>query len=227
MILGMLVVCSFQMAFAATARDAMIVRDTISKELARARSSGENKVADSATLSKVSNTLSRISGSNREVELRSALGRTIQVKEATGTRSVSLLDLANLLVSADQSLRTQNLSGLDAAGKAHLDATQNAIKVSSEFLALANRTSETSAVLTDVQKLEVAAFNKQISLIEEMITKMDTADLKAHTEVMKKAIAKKINPNMNGDQALAAALKEGKTQEDYIQKLNELMNCLR
>jgi hypothetical protein len=223
-IVSLALICGFQMSLAAPVRNVESVRRAVVEEMARVKS--ETRVNDQMQISRSSDTLSRISGAS-SVELKAALARKIKIKEVDGEREVSLLEIGNLLSAADQSIRTKDLTNLDAAGRAHLEATQEAIKVSSEFLSLANRTTEMTGVMSDQQKLEVAAFNKQVSLIPEMITKMDTSDLKAHTDAMKKAIAKRTGPSINGDQAFALALKEGKSQEDYIQKLNELTSCIR
>lgn len=225
LMMGMVVAMSFQMAFAAP-RNAETVRRTVIEEVKRATETTAGKAVDAASAGKTASLLSRIAGAS-ERELQSALQRKIVVKEVEGEKTVSLLELGNKLAAADNAIRTKDLSGLDAAGKAHMETTVEAIKVSSEFLSLANKTSDMGGKLTEQQRLEVAAFNKQVSLIEDMITKMDTADLKTHIEVMKKAIAKRTNPNIAGDQAFAAAIKEGKSQEDYLTRLSELTNCAR
>jgi hypothetical protein len=155
------------------------------------------------------------------------MGRRIVVQEATGDRTVALLTLGQLLVSADQALRSENPGSLNAAGKAHMVATQEAIKVASEFLALAARTSDTAGIMTTQQRSEVAAFYKELSLIEEMLFRMDTGDLRSHVEIMKQAIAQKTSEKMNGDQAFAAVLKTGRSQQEYLLKLAELTNCAR
>lgn len=217
LVLGMVLMCGFQMAYAAPTARPEAVRKAIETEVARAKAAGEIRATDASHDARLGNTLARISGS-AEGELRAALSRTIEVKEATGSRNVPLREIGNLLAKADEVSRAQG----------NPPAMERAIKVSSAFLALANRDPKNSGlVMTEQQKLELDAFNKQLSLIPEIITKMDPADMEAHIKVMEKAIEKRVTPNMNGDQAFASALKEGKTQEEYKQKLTDLTGCVR
>jgi len=226
LIMGMVVAMSFQMAFAAPARNAEAVRKAVNEEIVRGKQAVAGKAVDAAQSGKTAKELSRISGAS-EVELSASLRRNITVKETEGDKVVSLLEIGRSTADADTALRTKDLTGLDAGGKAHLEVLQEAVKVSSDFLSLANIDITAAGKLTEQQQLELAAFNKQLSLIPDMLTKMDTADVKAHITAMKKAVEKRTNPKITGDAAFAAALKEGKSNEDYLAKLNELTNCTR
>lgn len=217
LVIGMALICSFQIAFAAATARPEVVRKAIETEVARAKAAGEIKASDATHDAKLGSTLARIAGTS-EGELRSALSRTIQVQETNGSKNVSLREIGSLLVKADEVSRTQGSP----------PAMERAIKISSAFLSLANRDPRNSGVvMTEQQKLELAAFNKQLSLIPEILTKMDAADMDAHIKVMEKAVEKRATPTMNGEQAFAVALKEGRSQEDYLQKLNELTGCVR
>lgn len=225
-ILGMMVAISFQMAFAATARNVEGIRKVVREEIGRSKNGSTGNTVDAVESGKTAEYLARMSGAS-EVELRPALQRTITVKEVDGNKTISLNEVGTMLKVADEGFRKIDRTSLDASGKAHLEILEEGLKVIPMFLSLANRTSEMGAKLSTQQQTEVDAFFKQISLTEDMLTKMDTADAKAHIEVMKKAIAKRTSPKVAGDQAFAAALKEGKSQEDYIAKLQELLNCVR
>lgn len=223
---------SAPMAFAAGAKGAEAIRSEISKNDKRALekdaiSALKGLVRDAEVLDRSSTILSKIAGGADSTELKSSLSRKIKVATVDGEKQVAVLDVAKSIMKADQTTKEINRNDLTAEGKSHLELVEEAVKVSSEFLTLANRTSDMSASTNELAKQASQALNKQIALIPEMLTKMDTADLKGHVEVMKKAIQSRTSPSMNGDQAYLAALKtEGMSAEKLKEKLEEIIGCI-
>lgn len=180
-------------------------------------------IPDAQVMEKASVELGRISGAD-STELKSAQSHVATVKEADGTtKSYKISDLSKKIMKMDQLIRETNRNDLSADGQAHLDALDKATKASAKFLSLANRT---SAQRPGANADQVAAFDKQLSLIDNLPS-MDTADLAGHTAIMEKAYAARTSPAMDGDAAFMVALKDGKTDAQLKDKLNELLNCVR
>ena len=133
----------------------------------------------------------------------------------------------------DQSVSEIRKSGLELtkAGKDHLDALDQAVATGAEFLGLAARTSEMTKMTTVLTKAEIytnALFNKQLSILGDLAA-METADLKAHTAVMKAAIERKTGPRVDGDKAFNDALFTDIAKGDkeaYNKKTQELLKCI-
>ncbi|MEZ0390592.1 MAG: hypothetical protein ACAH59_00125, partial [Pseudobdellovibrionaceae bacterium] len=229
LILGMVLVCSFQSAFAG-GKSVEVFRKALTDEVARRNQT--HAVEKKTTTDKISltaNELSKISGAS-QVELKAAMQKkNISFKDATGqTKEISILEIGSTISSADQVLRSIDRTTLDADGKARLkilsDDGGKGLQIMADFISLANKTSD-AGVATEMSKMEVAVLNQQISLIPDMLNKMDAAEMQSHLAIMDAAVKKRVRPEIPGDQALAAVLKENKTAEEYKQKLNEILNC--
>ncbi len=171
-----------------------------------------NKVALKAT------EISKIGGADL-TELRAALNKTVKAKTPTGEVSLPLLQVAEKLLLADKTLKNLNRNDLDAAGKIHYDAMENAVKAASKFLSMANK-------MSAGESEEVKVFNKQLWIIDSKLAEMDTADLVSHTVKMEAALASRTTPGITGDQAFAASLKQGKTAAEYAQLLKDILGCI-
>ena len=69
------------------------------------------------------------------------------------------------------------------------------------------------------------SFNKQLSLIKDAET-MDARELRSHTEIMRLANEAKMNPNVKGEVAFAAAMQK-KYGENAKAKMEEIISCIR
>ncbi|MCE3009603.1 MAG: hypothetical protein LW875_03200 [Proteobacteria bacterium] len=232
LILGMatvLALTSFEVASAATR--AAEVRTKLEREMRDALSKGsitglnENSAAkarESAADKLVG--VARIADAN---EMTSALGKTIKVKEADGREvSTSVMDIARKLLRTEQALNNLNQNEMGPEARAHVKLVETALQLGAQMIGSLSKTSDVVANLDAQSKLQVEAFYKQVSLLPEMVTKMDSKELKSHIEIMEATMAQKTGPNVKGDVAFAAAMraKYGAKAND---KMNELLGCAR
>lgn len=147
---------------------------------------------------------------------------------------VDLAEVAKDIAHADQVLKSTNKNDLDAAGKLHFETMEKAVESGTKMLAMAEKTSDMrdidsrgdlTAAQKDILKQETAAFMQEISLISQAL-KMDTAELQTFVELWNKVAAKR-GPNVLGDQAYAAVMKEGRNDKAYREKLEEILGCVR
>jgi hypothetical protein len=226
-ILGMALALTANFAFAAgPVRSAVEVKNQMTEESKRSKDRNSIDVlrgtVDSQIVFKAANEVSKIGGAD-QTELKIALAKSVKVQSVEGEKTLSLMDVGQKLLMAEQTMKKLNRNDLTADGKLHLEAMENMVKASSEFLSLANKMSDGA---TEQSKLEIAAFNKQLLIIAEQLTTMDTGDLKAHTAKMKAAVAARTSPGITGDQAFAASLKQGKTATEYAQLLKDILGCI-
>lgn len=160
-------------------------------------------------------------------EMTAAAGKKIKVKEADGKEvEMNMMDIMRKTLMVEQSIKSINRNELDAEARAHLEKVEQALEVSAQFLAMANKTSDVSTNINALTQKQVDAFNKQLSLIPELLTRMDTRELESHVEIMRAAIGERVSPNIKGDQAYANALKK-KYGEKAEAKLDEILGCAR
>ncbi len=225
-VLAIALVLSANFANAAAARSAVEVKSQMTEESKKAKDHNSIDSLRGSTGTQVAfkaaGEISKISGADQS-ELKIALSKSVKVQTAEGEKTLALLEVGQKILMAEQTLKKMNRNDLAEDGKLHLEAMESMVKVASEFLSLANKMSEGA---TEQSKLEISAFNKQLLIISEQMTTMDTADLKAHTAKMKAAVSSRTNPSITGDQAFAASLKQGKTATEYAQILKDILGCI-
>lgn len=237
----MLVMAAGQQSFAAPIRSMEALRTEIKKskevelkdlDLARGVEAVQMK-------NKLAEALSALTGGQSSVAISNVLKRgsaKIEGKVA-GVKQIIEVDFVRTgkdIAHAEQVLKTVNRNELDAAGKIHMELLERAVKSATKMLAAAEKTSDMrdidshtdlTAAQKETLKQETAAFAQEVSLISEAL-KMDTADLQTFVEVWEKVAAKR-GPGVNGDQAYAAVQKEGRTEQAYREKLEEVLGCVR
>lgn len=157
-------------------------------------------------------------------EMNAALNKTFKINEGGIEVEVNLLALAQAVRDAKTVTSNLNRNELDADAKRLIEQKDRALEIIPKFLSLASNVSRASS---PAKQKEVDAFVKQLSLIKEQVSTMDTAELKSHLDVMELAVENKLrNPELEGDQAYAQALK-AKFGDKYAQKLEEILGCAR
>ncbi len=148
--------------------------------------------------------------------MREAVQKTLTTREG---ETVSVLDLA---------LEIQKRDTKYLAEKSNLDAetqklTERALELAPKFLSLASTISRR----TEVNKNEVDAFAKQLSLLKDALNTMNKVELESHLRIIEIAIDKKMkDPELDGNDAYVQALKS-EFKEKYQTKLEELLSCVR
>lgn len=157
-------------------------------------------------------------------EMGAALNKVLKLKEGEVEVEVNLLHLAQALRDAQTVTKSLNRNELDAEAKKLVEQKDRALEIVPKFLALASNISRADS---PAKQKEIDVFTKQISLVNEMVSKMDTAELKSHLDVMELAVENRLrNPELEGDQAYSQALK-AKFGDKYAQKVEEILGCLR
>lgn len=158
-------------------------------------------------------------------EMSAALNKTFELNEGGAKVEVNMVQIAKALKDAKEVTSQINRNELDAQAKDLMTQKDRAMEIVPKFMALASSVSKAGANAT--KQKEVDAFVKQMSLIKESLSTMDIAELKSHLDVMEIAIENKLrNPELEGDQAYAQALK-AKFGDKYAQKLEEILGCAR
>ena len=157
-------------------------------------------------------------------EMGIALGKTFELNEGGVKVEVNMLQLAQAIRDAKNVTSQINRNELDAEAKRLMEQKDRALEIVPKFLSLA---ANVSRAATPAKQKELDVFVKQMSLIKESLSTMDIAELKSHLDVMELAIENKLrNPELEGDQAYAQALK-AKFGDKYAQKLEEILGCAR
>lgn len=232
LILGMVAVSmvmgSFSSAMAATRR--VEVQDAMKKAVeSGARVGGVAGVREAGVRSDtITDLASLLDGNNRsQAELRSALDKTIQITTPDGARTIDLLTVGKSVKAADLQIKNLDRNRLDNEGKTYLETLEKAVDVSAQFLALKSASSDivAPAARTADQQLEIDAFNRQVSLITDIVSgKMDKAEVESHISVMQAAVQAKTSPRVTGEQAFKVAM-ETKYGAKAKEKMTELKNC--
>lgn len=231
-ILGMVAVSmvmgSFSGAMAATRR--VEVQDAMKRAVeASARAGSVAGVREAGVRSDtITDLASLLDGNNRsQAELRTALDKVIEISTPDGARTIELLSVGKSVKAADLQIKDLDRSRLDNEGKSYLETLEKAVDVSAQFLALKSASSDliAPAARTADQQLEIDAFNRQVSLITEIVGgKMDKAEMESHVAVMQAAVQAKTSPRVTGEQAFKVAM-EAKYGAKAKEKMNELKNC--
>jgi hypothetical protein len=227
---GMVTMVALQMSVAhAAISRAVDVRNSVVEEnkkaLEKGALTGVNEASATAMKSNVSDLLVGVARNADNREMSEALSRTIRLNDAGKASDIKLLDIGRKVLMAKQSLDKINRNDLDDQGKAHFDQLRQALEVSSQFMTLASKSSDIGTNLNPQTQKEVDAFNRQLSLIPDLL-KMDTRELKSHVDIMQAAVNAKTSARVTGDQAYAAALK-AKYGAKYQEKLEEILGCAR
>jgi hypothetical protein len=181
--------------------------------------------SDTAMKSSVANLLVGVARNADTTEMSEALSRSIKVSDAGNVKEIPLMNVGRQILMAKQSLDKMNRNDLDAQGQAHYDELRQALETSSQFLTLASKTADVRAVVDAQTQKQEDAFNKQLSLIPDLLN-MDTRELKSHVDIMQAAINAKVSPDMKGAQAYYSALK-AKYGDKTNAKLDEILGCAR
>lgn len=229
-LLGMATMVAFQMSVAnAAITRAVDVRNSVmedsKKALEKGAINGVNETSAVAAKSSVADLLVGVARNADNKEMSDALSHKVRVSEAGQVTEISMIDIGRKVLMAKQSLDKVNRNDLDAQGQAHLDEMKQALEVSSQFMTLASKSSDVSGSLDAATQKQVDAFNKQLSLIPDLL-KMDTREMKSHVDIMQAAVQAKTAPNVNGDVAYASALK-AKYGAKFQEKLDEILGCAR
>lgn len=228
-LIGMATVVAFQMSVAQAAGVVHVadVKSKMETDMKDANKRGAIRGLDEssaiAQLNSVAKNLKDVSKTDYTSEWRLALAKRIKTSDLG---EINVMDIARKILKTRQSLDEIQAADLDAAGKAQYDTLKNAVDVSAQFLSLASTSSDINLHLDAQSQKEIDAFNKQLSLIPEMLTKMDTKELQSHLDIMTSAIASRNSPEMTGDKAYAAALKT-KYGSGFDKKLEEILGCSR
>lgn len=232
LVLGMvavsLVMGNFSTAFAATRR--VDVQKNLENGVKKGLEvGGIPGVREAGTRSEIiADVASLLDGNGRsQAELRQAMDRSITITTPDGPRNIDLLDVGKSIKAAETQIKNLDRSKLDKDGKDYADTIDKAVDVSAQFLALssASATVRDAAVRTPDQQLEIDAYNRQVSLITDLISgKMDKAEVESHLAVMEAAVQAKTSPRVTGEQAFKVAM-ETKYGAKAKEKMTELKNC--
>lgn len=157
-------------------------------------------------------------------DMNAALNKTLKFTEAGREVEIKLAKVAQAIKDARSATASINKNELDADAKRLFEQKERALEIMPKFLALASVMTKNA---TGSGQKEVDAFVKQMSLLQEGLMTMDAAELRSHLDVMEIAIENKLrNPELEGDQAYAQALK-AKFGDKYATKLEEILGCAR
>ncbi len=157
-------------------------------------------------------------------DLNVALNRSFHIKDGAKFIQIEIASLGRAIQDAKKVSQEINRLELDASGIKHLGQIDRAFEVMPKFLSLAASITKPKDARTQV---EVDAFAKELSIVNEMLSTMQTADLKTHLDIMQMALdfkAKNPNLELDGNQALAGAIRE-KYQDKALAKIQELSTC--
>lgn len=157
-------------------------------------------------------------------EMNAALSKTFKLNDGGHEIQIDMTKIAQAVRDAKSVTSTINKNELDVDATKLFEQKERALEIIPKFMALASIVSKNT---TGTRQKEVDAFVKQMSLLKESLTSMDSAELKSHLDVMEIAIENKLrNPELEGDQAYAQALKT-KFGNKYATKLEEILGCAR
>lgn len=230
-----LTLTSFEAAFAAGSRN--VVTERVERE-----ANGKKKLSDlveikgmqtkqihEAVASKLEALVATREGAVDRNALADAMGRTLKVKVAGEVKDVTVLSVARTILEVEAITKAiredvnRGTAKLSKEAEADLALKERGLKESVRALSLLAKTSEVSTVLSAETQLNIRVLHKQLSLIPEVLTKMNKEEATSHIEILQLAADAKISRDTKGDDAMNVAFqkKHGKEAEARKKKVDD------